>query len=82
MITRWKRCRCGQQIVLRDDGPRLGRRWHNYVRSQAGADVVGRVHRCACPKATVGRSVGAGLRGTVVRDDGRVLALARGGSRE
>lgn len=78
MITRWKRCRCGEQIVLRNDGPRLGERWHNYCRSQAGRDVVGRVHRCAFPGATVGRSVGAGLRGTGCRVNGRVLEAARG----
>ncbi len=76
MITRWKRCRCGEQIVLRDDGRRLGRRWHNYVRSQSGADVVGRLHRCARPTTTVGSS-GAGLLGTGVRANARVLEAAQ-----
>jgi hypothetical protein len=77
MITRWKRCRCGEQIVLRDDGRRLGARWHNFARSQAGVDVVGRVHKCARLKETVGRSVGAGLLGTGVQVNGRLLDLAK-----
>lgn len=77
MITRWKRCRCGEQIVLRDDGRRLGMRWHNYARSQSGIDVVGRVHNCARSTMTAGRSVGAGLRGTGCRVNGRVLVAAQ-----